>query len=458
MQDKLIQKTEEIAKQEIWQENWIPIAGEVVGRKHLRSGIPCQDACIAAIDPRPYIVACDGRGSADKSHFGANDAISSIKRQMTISASILQDLLDQEDNTNEEQLLPILKDQFFRAAAVVQKELAEKHASSPKDFEFTLIMMILGKKKGFYLHIGDGALVIEENGETMVLSSPANGEFANVTNFVQYGKEAKMQFGLVDVKRITALAAFSDGTGEKMIQSGTGLPSPGFTDIWKNMRNDEFARKDLLNLLTRPDWEPKVQDDRCLALLSRRTENNEVEVAITDVNDTQDKGAKDDEKSEVDEKVEISSNPNDFEEEPAETAELDKKKAGYPLNITGNIFENARKSLIEIGLLIVILICQLFILNYLTALKENAKSPDPELKTAPKNTTTEKTKDANTVPPVTETPVQPEASEDGLMKDKQEKPQSKESLNEEEPSQKNDNQPASNTSRETLISREEPHE
>ena len=87
-----------------------------------------------------------------------------------------------------------------------------------------------------------------------------------------------MSTGLIDITAVTAIAAFSDGTGEKMIQAGTGKPTPGFAKIWQGMRTGEFGENDLMNFLTCTDWEPKVQDDRCLALLSKPTVDVKVEV------------------------------------------------------------------------------------------------------------------------------------------------------------------------------------
>lgn len=344
-----------------WQKTWSPLAEAVVGRKHIRNGIPCQDACYSTNDPRPYLIACDGRGSANKSHFGANEAVKSIKRQMTISHPMLHKLLDEPETPENKVLLPILQDEFFRAAAVIQKELAEAHSSSPKDFEFTLILMILGKEKGFYLHIGDGALVIEENGETIVLSQPENGEFANVTNFVQYGKNAKCKAGLIDIKHVTGIAAFSDGTGEKMIQAGTGLPSPGFSQIWKGMRKKEFTKQDLLNFLTQSNWEPKVQDDRCLALLSK-IPNGE---CISDVSKLMNENKNNLNETEIEDKSPVISEYSKDKSACSIDLEKDKQDNINTPQPSNNITYTLRKnnvSIFEIGLLVLILIAQIVII------------------------------------------------------------------------------------------------
>ena len=366
---------------------WIPLHCAVMGRKHYRQNVPCQDACFAADSPRPYLVACDGRGSASKSHFGANDAVEAIRRQVTISHSLLTELLDKEANEQEEDLLPILKDQFFRAAAVVQKELAESHECSPKDFEFTLIVMILGRYKSFYLHIGDGALVIERKNRAVLLSEPENGDFANVTTFVQYGKDCKSKSALIETAGITGIAAFSDGTGEKMIQAGTGIPSPGFVEIWEGMRKGTFAGKDLLSFLTRTDWEPKVQDDRCLAVLSRKEESHsenrtfkqdscdKIEVVEVEKKQLKESVIPDSVNKSV---VEI--NDSNSDRLPRENVQREKKEVEIEAHKSNFSLSSANTIAVVILLLIAIFFTQLIILQKIFFLEEIAKhSIEPKI-------------------------------------------------------------------------------
>jgi serine/threonine protein phosphatase PrpC len=245
---------------------WTPLYSEVAGYKHIRQGVECQDACFASNTPRPFLIACDGRGSASLSHLGARAAVQSVKRQIRVSEILLKDILD--NGYDSDAGLEKLNDIFYKCAAVIQNELAEEKEMSHKEFEFTLILLILGKKKSFYLHVGDGALVIEKESGPQVLSAPQNGKYANVTSFVQYGKYSKMRSGFIDTDSFSAAAAFSDGTGEKMLEARTNRPTPGFSVIWTKIRQNTFGRSELLEFLTSNEWD-KVQDDRCLAILTR---------------------------------------------------------------------------------------------------------------------------------------------------------------------------------------------
>lgn len=225
-------------------------------------------------EPRPWAIACDGRGSAPCSHLGAEAALHHVQNFLAASESLLSALLDSPTCPQRLLIKDLLADGVYRAAAYAQKHCADQHGGTPPDYEFTLLFCVIGKTRSFFLHVGDGAVVAEQNGTLKLLSAPQNGEFANQTTFVRYGKAAPMRAELIPARGLTGLGLFSDGTAERMVQSGTNRPAPAFTSIWEEMRGGTFQRVDLLDFLTRMDWEPKVQDDRCLALLARSEEDD----------------------------------------------------------------------------------------------------------------------------------------------------------------------------------------
>lgn len=249
---------------------WIALDAAVCGRKHVRKGMPCQDACRAFTSPRPFAVACDGRGSAPGSHWGAGEAVEAIRTAINIQHLLLETLLDHVDPPENAQcLVELLVDPLYRTACMAQKKCAEQRGGTPSDYDFTLMIFVGGTHRGLTLHVGDGAIVGEVEGQTRVLSAPENGEFANETHFVRYGRTPSMRTGWVNMADLSGVALFSDGTGEGLMESVTGNPSPSFSKIWSGMRDGSFTQSDLWEFLTREDWEPRVQDDRCLALLSR---------------------------------------------------------------------------------------------------------------------------------------------------------------------------------------------
>ncbi len=248
---------------------WVATAASVPGRKHIRSGTPCQDASVAGVLPRPYLAVCDGRGSSPISHHGSQAAVSEISNFVFSSEPIMKELLDRKNWMPNETMASMISECLHRSVSKVQERLAQAMGAKAEDFEFTLVLAIVGTEYCLVVHIGDGALVAERDGVAVIESAPTNGEFANATEFVCFGRPpAKLFARLVPSNNLGALAAFTDGTAAKMIEAKTMSPAPGFSTIWKNMREMSFSEKDLLKFLTESFWEPAVQDDRSLAALA----------------------------------------------------------------------------------------------------------------------------------------------------------------------------------------------
>lgn len=79
---------------------WAGFAASIPGSGHIRRGLPCQDASATILSPRPALIVCDGRGSAQRSQEGAQGAISSFKSQIAIFEPMLESILDQEEDTS----------------------------------------------------------------------------------------------------------------------------------------------------------------------------------------------------------------------------------------------------------------------------------------------------------------------------------------------------------------------
>jgi len=260
---------------------WRSVAAAVPGRRHVREGIPCQDAAAAGITPRPYIIACDGRGSADLSHFGAAAAVTAFVDLLYTAETLFQRCLD-TDADNE--LATVLGEMVYRSAGGAQLRLAQRHNCSASAFEHTLVAAIVGRRRILTVHVGDGDLVGEmADGQLRVLSAAANGEFANQTSFVQARgtPSAALRIQLLDAAEVRALAVFSDGVSAKMLHYQTQQPTPGFKQLFGEMRANRFARRQLLHFLTETNWEPSVQDDRCLAAIAAQTGDSPAPIAAT---------------------------------------------------------------------------------------------------------------------------------------------------------------------------------
>ncbi|MBT3375849.1 MAG: protein phosphatase 2C domain-containing protein [Lentisphaerae bacterium] len=244
------------------------MAASVPGRKHIRSGTPCQDAATVACRPRPFLVVADGRGSASVSQLGAQAACAGLGDLICSAEALLEQILDAEGSAQADALWFLFSDLLFESVRTRQQAVAAKRNVSRRELEHTLLLAILGRKRLAYLHVGDGAIVVEESRGLRTLSGAERGEFANVTCFVgEKTRAEQVRTGLVPAAGITGIAAMTDGTAERLIHSRTQQPAPGIATLFQKIRDQRFARRDLLRFLTEEFWEPHVQDDRSLALL-----------------------------------------------------------------------------------------------------------------------------------------------------------------------------------------------
>jgi hypothetical protein len=247
---------------------WYSCNASVVGRKHLRSGTPCQDASTAAIHPIPHLIVCDGRGSASLSHFGAENAVNSTADILYSAPMLFSQYLD-HDNEDADIVLPFLIDTIIKTAAFQQNKLTKQHPqTSESDFEFTFLSAFVGKKRTLLLQVGDGAIVIDTGNETSLAFSPQSGEYAGQTSFVSFNKEIHIKHKTIPTEDIRGIAALTDGTAEKMVNLKDNTPGKIFTKLFDQTGNGALQNQDILKILTETQWEPKVQDDRSLAIIS----------------------------------------------------------------------------------------------------------------------------------------------------------------------------------------------
>ncbi len=249
--------------------NWICSYSSVPGRKHIRAAMPCQDASFSKTDPRPFLIVCDGRGSSPDSHHGAVEAISAVSEYLSASEPLFSMLLDSEDENLAKTLLGPIAKSIVAIAAGRQQLLADRLKLPVSAFEFTFIFGALGRMRSMFIHVGDGAIVAKIAGRMRLLSPPSNGEYANLTDFVRFGKDnsSRMRVKLMPSDGIEAIAAFTDGTAEKMLKANTFEPASEFLKLWQSLSEMRLDNLALCRFLTESFWEPSVQDDRSMALL-----------------------------------------------------------------------------------------------------------------------------------------------------------------------------------------------
>ena len=260
---------EELNMEETVRKHWNGFAASIPGFGHIRNEIPCQDASRVILAPREGLIVCDGRGSASLSHFGARGAVRAFASQCSILEPLLSMILDSEEDKSEpwDKFCQIM----YRTLMQVKLDLSEEHQTEEKEFDFTVAFAVAGKHHIGCFQVGDGAIVLRQNGECIIAFEPDKGDFANQTHFLpQNGEQTgKYHAALFDSTVNSGIAVTSDGPQFKMFHLAEMKPGEIFRHLFDDLLDGELERGDILTYLTRSDWnlDPRGSDDRSLALL-----------------------------------------------------------------------------------------------------------------------------------------------------------------------------------------------
>ena len=266
---------------------WTGFAASIPGGGHIRHGIPCQDASAVMTSPRPAVIVCDGRGSAKLSHFGAQGAVDSFRFQMSILEPFLVSILDGEEEKTEQwvKFCRIM----YRTLMQVKYDLAEKHDEEEKEFDCTVAFAIAGERHIGCFQVGDGSIVLRQNGVCKTVFLPEKGEFANQTHFLRPRGEEQMkfQYALLDAEVNSGIAITSDGPEHLMFRLADMTPGKIFDMFLDDLCKEELCKQDLMDYLTRREWadDPRGSDDRSLALLARIGDESAVKLIASDASE-----------------------------------------------------------------------------------------------------------------------------------------------------------------------------
>jgi len=141
----------------------------VAGYLHLKEGLPCQDACKYLIHKDNYglIAVADGLGSAFLSHIGAQKA---VEKAIETAIKLL------EVNNTSLADIPIKMIEFSRYALI---EIAEQEGLNLSNLATTLITVAFDKRGIHSAQVGDGAVVVQINGQLKILTCSLNFEYVN---------------------------------------------------------------------------------------------------------------------------------------------------------------------------------------------------------------------------------------------------------------------------------------
>jgi hypothetical protein len=160
--------------------NWSIVAGSATGLHHVEAGLPCQDAFAHSRSGRWFIaVVCDGAGSARHSDIGARHAAETIIQELSLISDMAPGgLCDARFFWHKAIIASI-----GSARMQLKKQMPEQGDLS--DFHATVVGAVAGPDYGLFFHVGDGAGFAVERGrwESVAVSGPENGDFADQTFF-----------------------------------------------------------------------------------------------------------------------------------------------------------------------------------------------------------------------------------------------------------------------------------
>jgi hypothetical protein len=247
---------------------WTWAAATCRGTSHVKNGSRCQDASrtllLGGEDDPILLVASDGAGSTD---FGGQGAVLICRTLTQLAREHFSQTAYLPDDETVLAWLDAIRDRITVAAA--------DRAASMRDFAATLVAAIICRDAALFLHVGDGAIVVEVGGAWQIGSWPASGEYASMTYFVTDGSGPQLRLTRLD-QAPTSIALLTDGLERLVLDFATREPHGSFFEsMIAPVRKSGVAGRDhklsaaLHRYLDSEAINARTDDDKTLILASR---------------------------------------------------------------------------------------------------------------------------------------------------------------------------------------------
>lgn len=167
-------------------QQWEVVADSVIGRSHLASGIPCQDAHFNK-DIRSnwgIAIVCDGAGSAKNSHKGSEFIATEALPRFFEELINKEGWIERNRLPTQEEWREKATDQFKQALLALM-HVAKDNNVDIASLACTAIVVIYSPLGLLVAHIGDGrAGFCDEQGNWHAIIIPHKGEESNQTIFL----------------------------------------------------------------------------------------------------------------------------------------------------------------------------------------------------------------------------------------------------------------------------------
>lgn len=249
---------------------WKWAGARSIGTSHIMSDLPCQDyfACCefkAKAGDVLAAVVSDGAGTASHASAGAKMVCTSFLRQ---AQAHLANGLDIED---------VDADAIMDWMDGIRERIgiyAKRANVTPRSCAATLVAVLAGPRSALAVHVGDGAVVVREEGSSdwVVPSWPFQGEYASTTVFVTDNPAPSVVLTPIPA-RLDRVALFSDGLERLVLDHTTKMAHGPFFDRFtapvatsKADGRDEALSKLLRGYLDGPEVCKRTDDDKSLIL------------------------------------------------------------------------------------------------------------------------------------------------------------------------------------------------
>lgn len=252
-----------------WEYQFEAVAG--TGHRNKIPALPCQDAAISTIHPKPFVIVADGAGSSIMSDIGAQAVVMALSRLLETLEQEVASLLDQDQQTEEQGRRFALM--LVKHARGVLIDLSQTHRRTIKDFRCTLLLAIVGKKNLLWLKVGDGAIIQErirslsdgsKESELRTLGEVGKGDFANETTFIDESLRIEdVKSGLLPAGDICGLAAMSDGAALALVSYDGKKVAPRLATWLNELRSGKLKKSVLATSFYDSDFSRRAMGDDC---------------------------------------------------------------------------------------------------------------------------------------------------------------------------------------------------
>jgi hypothetical protein len=248
---------------------WITVGASVPGTRHIRAGIPCQDAYGYRLIHNDLVIAsvADGLGSAPRSADGSKVAVKAALE--SLQASIIHQQLPGFAAWTQ-----IMKHAFANARSALE-ETARIHSVTLREYATTLIVVAVTQSWIVTGHIGDGSVVVFNQEKTILnVSPPERGEYLNETIPLTAPQALASVRYTTYATSIEAVALLTDGLENLSINTMTNKPyEPFFLPLFlalPHVQDSETVSQQLAAFLASPRVCARTDDDTTLLLIGRQ--------------------------------------------------------------------------------------------------------------------------------------------------------------------------------------------